>query len=247
VWEEASKFGYYVIGDDPAYGSSDEADSSALSGWRCYADCMVQVAEFCSPEPSTYQNAWVLAHLAGYYGMTWVQPVLEITGPGQAVFDELQKLQKLSAEIRPQEDTHGIRNLLGNMRHFFYRRIDTPGGGGLVFHWKTTAELKARMMHQFKNGVELGRVIPRSVPLIEEMRRIVNDEGYIGGEGRAKDDRVMAAAMAYQGYNMFAQPLLKAMGLTRARAAEIDERGGTEPVDRLIVNFLRKQNIKVPA
>jgi hypothetical protein len=36
------------------------------------------------------------------------------------------------------------------------------------------------------------------------------------------------------------------MGLTLARSAEIDQRGGTEPVDRLIVNFLRKQNIKVP-
>jgi hypothetical protein len=247
VWEEASKFGYYVIGDDPAYGSSDEADRSVVSVWRCYADAMVQVAEYCSPEPSTYQNAWVLAHLAGYYGLTWVQPVLEITGPGQAVFDELQKVQKLSTEMRPQDDEHGIRNILGHMRHFFYRRIDSPGGGALVYQWKTTAELKSRAMHQLKNGIELGRIIPRSVPLIEEMRRIVNDEGQIGGEGRAKDDRVMAAAIAYQGFNMYAMPLLKAMGMTLARATEIDIRGGTEPVDRLIVNYLRRSNIKVPA
>ena len=247
VWEEASKFGYYVIGDDPAYGSSDEADRSVVSVWRCYADVMVQVAEFCSPEPSTYQNAWVLAHLAGYYGLTWVQPVLEITGPGQAVFDELQKVQKLSSEMRPQDDQHGIRNILGHMRHFFYRRIDSPGGGALVYQWKTTAELKQRMLNQMKNGIELGRMIPRSVPLIEEMRRIVNDEGHIGGEGRSKDDRVVAAALAYQGWNMFAQPFVKAMGLTLARSNEIDQRGGTEPVDRLIVNFLKKQNIKVPA
>jgi hypothetical protein len=247
VWEEASRFGYYVMGDDPAYGSSDEADRSVMSGWRCYSDCMVQVVEYCSPEPSTYQNAWILAHLAGYYGLTWIQPVLEITGPGQAVFDELQKIQKLSAEMRPQDDAFGIRNILGNMRHFFYRRMDTPGGSSLAYQWKTTHELKQRMMNQFKDGIELGRIIPRSVPLIEEMRRIVNDEGQIGGEGRSKDDRVMAAALAYQGYNLYALPMLKAMGLTLARSAEIDQRGGTEPVDRLIVNFLRKQNIKVPA
>jgi hypothetical protein len=247
VWEEASRFGYYVLGCDPAYGSSDEADRSVVSVWRCFADCLVQVAEYCSPEPSTYQCAWVLSHLAGYYGLTWLMPILEITGPGQAVFDELMKVQKLSAEMRPENDTYGIRNILGNMRHFFYRRIDSPGGGSLIYQWKTTEELKQRMMNQMKNGIELGRMVPRSVPLIDEMRKIVNDEGHIGGEGRAKDDRVMGAALAYQAWNMWGQPLVKNMGLTMARSLEIDERGGTEPVDRLIVNFLRKQQIKVPA
>ena len=44
---------------------------------------------------------------------------------------------------------------------------------------------------------------------------------------------------------MYAQPFLKGMGMSYARATEIDQRGGTEPVDRLIVNFLKKQNIKV--
>ena len=245
VWEEASRFGYYVLGCDPAYGSSDEADRSVVSVWRCFADCLVQVAEYCSPEPSTYQCAWVLSHLAGYYGLTWLMPILEITGPGQAVFDELMKVQKLSAEMRPQDDVHGIRNILGNMRHFFYRRIDSPSGGSLIYQWKTTEELKQRMLNQMKNGIELGRMIPRSVPLIDEMRKIINDEGHIGGEGRSKDDRVIGSALAYQAWNLYGQPLVKNMGLTLARSTEIDERGGTEPVDRLIVNFLRKQNIKV--
>lgn len=245
VWEEASRFGYYVLGCDPAYGSSDEADRSVVSVWRCFADCLVQVAEYCSPEPSTYQCAWVLSHLAGYYGLTWLMPILEITGPGQAVFDELQKVQKLSAEMKPGEDQYNIRNILANMRHFFYRRIDSPGGGALIYQWKTTEELKQRMLNQMKNGIELGRMIPRSVPLIDEMRKIINDEGHIGGEGRSKDDRVIGAALAYQAWNLYGQPLVKNLGLTYARSQEIDERGGTEPVDRLIVNFLRKQNIKV--
>jgi hypothetical protein len=247
VWEEASKFGYYVLGCDPAYGSSDEADRTCVSVWRCFADGIVQVAEYCSTEPSTYQCAWVLAHLAGYYGLSWIMPVLEITGPGQAVFDELQKVQKLTREMKPSEDQYNIRNILSNMRHFFYRRIDTPSGGSLVYQWKTSAELKQRMMNQAKNGIELGRIIPRSIPLLDEMRHVVNDEGHIGGEGRSKDDRVMGMALAYQGWNLYAQPKCNAMGLTMARAAEIDERGGTEPVDRLIVNYLKKQRITVPA
>jgi len=120
VWEEASKFGYYVLGCDPAYGSSDEADRTVISVWRCYSDAIVQVAEFCSAEPSTYQCAWVLAHLAGYYGLTWIMPILEITGPGQAVFDELEKVRKLTMEFKPDADTgYNIRNILANMRHYF--------------------------------------------------------------------------------------------------------------------------------
>ena len=245
VWEEASKFGYYVLGCDPAYGSSDEADRTVVSVWRCYADAMVQVAEFCSTEPSTYQCAWVLAHLAGYYGLQYLMPILEMTGPGQAVFDELEKVRKLTAELKPENDEYNIRNILSNMRHYFYKRIDTLGGG-LVYQWKTSEELKRRMMNQMKNGIELGRMIPRSVPLLEEMRRIINDEGHIGGEGRSKDDRVMGAAMAYQAWNMWAQPRVKSMGLTMARAAEVDERGGTEPVDRLVHNYLKRVNITVP-
>jgi hypothetical protein len=124
--------------------------------------------------------------------------------------------------------------------------MDTPGGGSLVYQWKTTHELKQRMMHQFKNGIELGRCIPRSIPLLEEMRRIVNDEGHIGGEGRSKDDRVMGAALAYQGWGMYAQPKLRAMGLTMAKSATIDANGGNEPVDRLIANYLKRVNIGVP-
>lgn len=246
IWESPSQFGYYVLGCDPAYGSSDEADRTVISVWRCYSDALVQVAEYCSPQPSTYQCAWVLAHLAGYYGQTFLMPVLEITGPGQAVFDELQKVQALSREIRPDADEHGIRNVLQNMRHFFYRRMDNPGGGEMVYQWKTTEELKRRMMNQMKNGVELGRMIPRSVALCEEMRRIVNDEGHIGAEGSSKDDRVMAAALTYQGWNAWVQPKVKAIGMSQAEAVKIEQQGGTQPLDRLITGFMKKMNISVP-
>src|ERR1700691_3742389 len=245
VWEEASKFGYYALGCDPAYGTSDEADRTVISVWRCYSDAMVQVAEYCSTEPSTYQCAWVLAHLVGYYGITYLMPILEMNGPGQAVFDELEKVRKSAAEIKPQDDAHGIRNILADMRHYFYRRMDSLSGG-LVYQWVTREELKRRALNQFKNGIELGRITPKSIPLLDEMRRIINDEGHIGGEGRSKDDRVMGAVLAYQAYGSWVQPRCKAMDLTLARAEEIDARGGTEPVDRLIVNFLKRQRISVP-
>jgi hypothetical protein len=206
---------------------------------------MVQVAEFCSTEPSTYQTAWVVAHLAGYYGLTWVMPIIEISGPGAAVFDELEKVRQGSKEIRPTEDEHNIRNFLGNMKAFFYKRIDTLGGS-LAREWRSTEDLKRRAMNQLKDGIELGRVVPRSLQLLEEMRRIINDEGHIAAEGRAKDDRVIAAMLAYQAWSTWTRPKLVGMGMTRAKAEDIDKKGGTEPLDRLIVNFMKRQKIAVP-
>lgn len=245
IWEESSRYGYYALGCDPAYGSSDEADRTVISIWRCYSDCMVQVAEYCSTQPSTYQCAWVLAHLAGYYGLTFLMPILEMNGPGQAVFDELEKVRRHASEIRPHDENYHINNILSNMRHYFYRRMDNPGGGELLYQWKTTEELKRRAMNQMKNGIELGRMIPRSVPLLEEMHRIVNDGGSIGAEGRSKDDRVMGAALAYQAWNTWVQTRVKGLGLTLAKASEIEARGGTPPLEHVITGYLKRMNITV--
>lgn len=576
IYEDASRYGYYALGCDPAYGSSDEADRTVISIWRCYADCIVQVAEYCSTEPSTYQCAWVLAHLAGYYGVTFLMPILEMNGPGQAVFDELEKVRKMASEIRAHDENYHLKNILGNMRHYFYSRIDSLSSS-LVYQWKclaldtrlptpdgwttmndvkvgdrlldekgspcnvtgvspvylhnkcyrvcfddgthivandehlwsvttkawkgesrilktselvaekhcipvteplelddkslpidpyvlgvwlgdgesngaryfsgeqdheeiaeallargarlgiehkhkglysrsitglrselvrnlllgnkhipeeylrgsfdqrlsllqglmdtdgtvggngqsqcsftttsprlrdgflellrslgikakffernrvikyageksvcspayqfyftgypgmpvfglarkkarvvagktrtirskahrivavepiesvpvkcvavdspshlylagdgmvpthnTTHDLKTRAMNQFKNGIELGRIIPRSLPLLEEMRRIENDQGVIAAAGAGKDDRVMAAALAYQAYNSWIQTKVKALGLTLAKSNMIEEKGGTPPTERVIQNYLKRMQISVP-
>ena len=67
IWEEPIDSAYYVIGADPAYGSSDWADRFCIQVFRCYADGLDQVAEFATHEMNTYQFAWVIAHLAGAY------------------------------------------------------------------------------------------------------------------------------------------------------------------------------------
>src|SRR5262249_3956869 len=69
VWQEPRAGARYVIGVDPAYGRSRDGggDSHAISVWRCYADKFIQVAEYDTPEPETYQVIWVIAHLAGAY------------------------------------------------------------------------------------------------------------------------------------------------------------------------------------
>ena len=92
VWQEPVDTAYYVIGADPAYGSSDWADRFCIQVFRVYADGMEQVAEFATSEMNTYQFAWVIAHLAGAYKNSTLN--LEVNGPGQAVINEIRNLKR---------------------------------------------------------------------------------------------------------------------------------------------------------
>lgn len=244
VWEHSSKFGYYVISCDPAYGSSDEADNNCIQVWRAFAECIVQVAEYCTNEFSTYQTAWALAHLAGFYGQKDSRVILELNGPGKAVFGELQRVRDHLNEMSPTSDNYELRNCLKNMRDFYYQRIDTMGGD-LAYHIVTTEDIKRMLMARFKDAVELGRMHIRSLPLIEEMRRLVNNDGSIAADGGGNDDRAVTASMAHECWRKWLQPMLIGMRMTRERAMEIDRHGGDQPIDRLVSNFLKKQNIKV--
>lgn len=244
VWEHASRFGYYAIGCDPSYGSSDEADRNVISVWRAFADAFVQVAEFTSPVFSTYRTAWALAHLAGFYGTNESRVLLEINGPGKAVYTELETVQQHLREMKPTDDNFHIRNVLGNMREFYYRRVDSLSGS-LLRQWTTTADLKRGLMNRFKDAFELNRLTVRSVPLLEEMRRIVNDEGHIAAEGSHKDDRVVAAALAYEAYRSWMWQRLRNMNMTYAYSDQIERQGGEMPIDRHVMNFLKKQGIAV--
>jgi hypothetical protein len=55
----------------------------------------------------------------------------------------------------------------------------------------------------------------------------------------------MAAAMAYQAFNTWVQPKVKALGLTLERSADIEAKGGTPPLDRVVASYLKRSNITV--
>jgi hypothetical protein len=246
IWEQSSRYGHYVASCDPAYGSSDAADRTVIQVWRGFAECLVQVAEFCTPVVSTYQCAWVLAHLAGFYGQLDCGVILEITGPGMAVWQELQRLQDEFRNIRPEDDREDVRNLFRHMKHYLYRRADSMAGD-LAYQWRMTEDLKRGVMAKLKDAMELGRIVPRSVPLIEEMRHVVNDDGYIAAEGGYKDDRVIAAALALEYYRAWLARRLMNQGLTRERSHGIEVHGGEKPMDILMREYLRKSKIRADA
>src|SRR5215469_5077914 len=246
IWEEPVPTGVYSIGCDPAYGSSDEADRSVIHVARCYADRLIQVAEVCTTEVSTYQCAWVLAHLAGYYRNVSVN--LEISGPGTTVFDELNRL-RLELNQTPAldaKDQPAIANVLAAMKYYMFKKPDNPSGT-LAYQWRTSsAELKAILLNGFKDAFELNRHTVTSLYCLEEMKGIILEAGVIHGEGRKKDDRVIAAALAHEMWRRWIQPRLFNSGLTYAAVNKHDVVGGPSQVEKIAIDYLRRARILAP-
>ena len=241
IWEEPVDTAYYVIGADPAYGSSDWADRFCIQVFRCYADGMEQVAEFATPEMNTYQFAWVIAHLAGAYKNSTLN--LEVNGPGQAVINELRNLKRQAATLTGQAG-HDLMNVLGSMSNYIWRRNDTLGGISNSIGWITTSQTKERMLSYMKDYFERNMMAIYSTDLIEEMKTIVRDGASIEATGRNKDDRVMAAALACAAFAEQVQPKLINMKITREMSRKTDDMTPEQvAVGRNVSDYLKRIGI----
>lgn len=247
IWEYPKPHGIYVIGADPAYGSSDWADRFAIQVFRAYADGMEQVAEYCTDNINTYQFAWVLAHLGGAYPNSYYN--LEINGPGQSVWMEIQNIKR-KASLAKDSHAKGIFNVAANMREYLYKRADSLSGGGFARHWVSTANTKERMMNGFKDYFERGMLRIRSEELLDEMHSIVREEGQIHAPGRSKDDRVIAAGLAVVMWNDQVRFQLAARGESMSVSKSKDQARETgkstdNVLDTNIRSYLKNVGIKI--
>lgn len=241
IWEEPVRGARYVIGCDPAYGSNEDSDSSVIWIGRCYADCLVQVAEYATNSVQPYQLAWILAYLSGLYGDVMV--ILELNGSGHAVLGELTRLRTaMHGVATPQEIS--LKNCLKYMKEYLYRREDSLGGG-LLRQWVTSPNNKVQLMERYKVGFETNRINVKSIIGLEEHRRIVRDEGSIGAGGRYKDDRVIGAALAYYAWDQWVRISMSAQGRTLENEQKIARGGGRDPVGDLMVKFMAARGIKI--
>ena len=238
IWQEPIDTAYYVIGADPAYGSSDWADRFCIQVFRCYADGLDQVAEFATSEMNTYQFAWVIAHLAGAYKNSTLN--LEVNGPGQAVINEIRNLKRQAVAMGGPVG-HGLLDVLGSMQNYIWRRNDTLGGLSNSIGYLTTSSTKERMLNYMKDYFEREMMTIKSMDTLEEMKSIVREDGFIGAPGRAKDDRVIAAALASVAYAEQVQPRLIAQRLTRnISQAQEDFTPEQISVGRNVSDYLRR-------
>jgi hypothetical protein len=237
VWEEPIDTAYYVIGADPAYGSSDWADRFCVQVFRCYSDGMEQVAEFATSELNTYQFAWVISHLAGAYKNSTLN--LEVNGPGQAVLNEIKNLRRQAASMGNAMGK-SLMDVYGSMSNYIWRRNDTMGGLSNSLGWLTTQATKERMMNYTKDLFERQMLDVYSVDTIEEMKTIIRDGATIEASGRNKDDRVMAMALACAAYSEQVQPQLIQRKLSRKVSRELEAKTPEQlSVGKGVSNYLK--------
>jgi hypothetical protein len=236
VWEEPIENAYYVIGADPAYGSSDWADRFCIQIYRCYADGLDQVAEFATSELNTYQFAWVVCYLAGAYKNSTLN--LEVNGPGQAVINEMRNLKRQAQTMEPRK-ARGLMDVLSHMQHYLWRRNDSLGGVSNSLGYLTTHSSKERMLNYFKDYFERGMMNVYSMDLLEEMKSVVRDQGSIAAYGRNKDDRVIATALGCVAFAEQLMPRLLQMRMTRDRKEEAITPVQVPVVDKQINNYLK--------
>lgn len=244
IWHEPVEGATYVIGMDPAYGRTDHGDRSSVSVWRCYADKMVQVAEYADNKVETHQAAWVLAFLAGVYKDCIVN--IELTGPGRAVFKEFDdKRQQYRSE--PFDKIRGERDwddFLGQAKSYLYHRPDSLGGG-YAYHTEMTWSIKGRVLNQFRDSFTTGILQIKSAPLTAEMMTVVQDGSEIAAPGTQKDDRVFAALYAHMAYKDWVQARMIQNGQTYAAVSESEEitvtpAGGM--VKHIVMNFWKTRS-----
>lgn len=219
VWEEPDPEGVYIIGADPAFGHDENNDRSALQVIRCYADCVEQVAEFASPSFPTNHFAWVIASVAGWY-KNINQLVVEVNGPGEAVWSELKNLKTMmmAGYMRREAQEKGLTDIFNNVRNYVYTRTDSMTGGS-AWHFKTNTQLKVQIMELLNALVNSDKILIRSQDTLAEMKSVTREGDSIKAQGSKKDDRVMAMAMAVRAWEEKVRLGLSAQN--RTKAAEV--------------------------
>ena len=208
--------GVYAIGIDPSGGGGGESNEHCIQVLRCYADRVVQVAEYATNIPLTYQVAWVLAHLGGAYRDHRAN--LEVTGIGAAIMPEVRNLRQLAERgiIQAAEGSDKILDMIGNVKWYLYTRPDSMSGASNLVNWKTNPDNKAMIFTELRDSIMLRRIEIRSMRLVKQLQACVEDEGWIGagpdtGEG---DDLVMALALAHHCWIEWQRPGLISRGMT---------------------------------
>ena len=247
VWEDPEPDAKYVIGCDPAFGRNEHKDKSAISVWKCYADRLIQVAEFATAQVEAKHCAWVLAHLAGAYRDCVVN--LDLIGPGRIIMLEWEHLRgTFKAEMYHQQAREmQWEDAMDNARWYLYHRVDSSGGG-YAKAFETTWRTKQEIMHQMRGEYVTRTLEIRSTGLLKEMAIVVQDGNEIGAPEShnpdCKDDRVFACALSVRAWLENWRPALMAEGYSYARAMELKERGANAITNRMndqVYRFFKKK------
>jgi hypothetical protein len=189
VWSEPKPRGTYCIAVQPA---DEDGVGRAIEVLRCFADGIEQVAEYASDSVSPYQLAWVTCYLAGWYRECWIN--IDLDEGGRALFREI-------ANLRNQESIGEVNErFFGEMIFYLYNRIDNVNGASRTWNWEWNADNERESFGDFKGSFLAGRLMVHSLPLLEEMTTLVNDDGHIGADDGSDDARARAMCIGLRTY-----------------------------------------------
>jgi hypothetical protein len=248
VWEEPNPNGKYVIGFDPAYGRNEHKDKHCIEVYRCFADKIIQVAEYATADVDLRMATWAMAHMAGSYRDCIVN--VELSGPGRMVMQELDHVRSiLNAEMNAKYvQTHPEwTDALANARWYMYTRPDNPGKG-YAYNFESTWRSKQELMHGMRSAYIMKEVEVKSLPLLNEMNIVVINGNEIGApESRSetcKDDRVFATALAVRAWANWVRPEMLAQGFTYERTMQEEAGAATalgRSVNSIVYRFMKTQ------
>jgi hypothetical protein len=101
-------------------------------------------------------------------------------------------------------------------------------------------------MNQLRDNYSTGLLGVRSMPLLEEMQKVIQDGSTIAAEGRGKDDRVFATALANKAWIEWLRPNLIAnkqtyTDVTDQELREQAEGGRTKGfVENIVTTFFKQ-------
>jgi len=234
VWQEPRPRGVYAIS---VVKSASPDMASSIEVLRCYSDCVEQVAEFASATIEAYQLAWVTAYLAGWYRDTWVN--VELENAGGPVFRELNNLRNMASMGMLSQD-----DIFGAMIFYIYNRIDAVGGAARTWNWRYSPTTEAEIFTDFKNSFLTGRVYVHSLPLIEEMGTLIEEEGQIGADDGCDESRCRGMCIAIRTWVDHVRLAMHSQGNTRDREQRADI--GAAPatfLENIVTGFMRRQRI----
>jgi hypothetical protein len=166
-------------------------------------------------------------------------------GPGAAVFNELLNLKRQAASLPPGDPRAGAFDVIGRIRDYLWKKQDSIHGN-FAYQWQTNPREKIRMMSTLRSYFEREIIELNSPACLTQFRNIHRNGDQIGGEGRAKDDRVIALAIATVAWNDWIMLEMQANQRTWAREnRSAEEAKAFSPVEKSVINYLTKNGIHV--
>jgi len=205
--------GPVVVAAIPAYSAMEDDPTWVVSVWQAAIaeDRLTQVAEFATDAQVGLQPfAWVCLHLAGCYQASHRAFILEVSGLGSAVLQEIKRLVSTGWGTSRKPE---FKDLVGSIRHYVWRRPDSLVSGGAL-QWKSSPEIQGGVLQRLRDQIIRGVVTVRSPQLAEELTRLeAEGDTFKPGGREPHGHRAMAAALAVESWSAQLYPYLK-----RARA-----------------------------